>query len=63
LQAVGFADAGRVFSRPGDIGLSGMRGSAGLGGRIRFGDWFVLGADLAWSPDGVRAWFRGSHMF
>lgn len=62
LQAVAFADAGRVFNRPGLIGLSGLRGSAGVGGRLKLGD-FVFGMDVAWSPEGPRLWFRGSHTF
>ncbi len=63
FHAVGFADAGRVFSRPGEMGLRGLRGSLGAGGRLKIGNFFLLGADLGWSPDGFRFWFRGAHSF
>ncbi len=63
LHLVGFADAGRVFSRPGQIGFSGLRGSAGVGGRVKLGDRILIGADFAWGPDGPRFWFRGAHTF
>jgi outer membrane protein assembly factor BamA len=63
FQAIAFADAGRVFSRPGQITLRGLRGSAGLGARMKFGESFVFGVDVGWSPDGLHAWFRGSHTF
>jgi hemolysin activation/secretion protein len=63
FQVVGFADGGRVFARPGEIGLAGMRGSVGAGGRLKFGPRFSLGLDMGWSPDGVRFWVRGSDTF
>lgn len=63
LQLVNFADAGRVFSRPGQIGLSGLRGSVGFGGRVRIGESLVLGIDVGWSPEGPRLWLRGAHTF
>lgn len=62
-QLVGFGDAGRVFSRPGQVGFSGLRGSAGVGGRLKLGESFLLGMDVGWSPDGSRLWFRGAHTF
>jgi hypothetical protein len=63
LQLVAFADAGRVFPTPGDFGLSGMRGSVGVGGRVRLGQFLIIGLDMAWSPENLRFWFRGSQMF
>lgn len=63
IETVAFADAGRVFSRPGQFGLKGMRGSIGVGGRLRLGDRLMLGLDLGWSPEGLRPWFRGSEAF
>ncbi len=63
LQVVGFADAGRVFSRPGQFGIAGLRGSAGIGARFKLGESILLGVDLGWSPDGPRAWLRGAHTF
>lgn len=63
FHAVVFADAARVYRRPGEIGLGGLRGSIGLGGRLKLGEGFLLGLDLGWSPGGPRLWFRGAHMF
>ncbi len=63
VQLVGFADAARVFPEPGRITVSGMRGSVGIGGRIKLGEGMVLGVDLGWSPDGARVWFRGSQSY
>lgn len=63
FQAVAFVDAGRVFSTPSDFGIRGMRGSAGIGGRIRLGRFLIIGLDMAWSPEGVRFWYRGSQIF
>ena len=63
IQAVGFADAGRVFHRPGQIGISGLHGSVGAGGRVKLGNRIFLGVDLGWSPEGLHIWFRSAHMF
>jgi outer membrane protein assembly factor BamA len=63
LHVVGFADAGRVFGRPGEIGFSSLRGSTDGGGRLKLGDRILFGMDLGWSPDGFRFWFRGAHTF
>lgn len=63
VQVVGFADAGRVSPEPGELGLSGLNGAVGAGGRIKLGNKVFLGADLGWSPEGVHVWFRSSHTF
>jgi outer membrane protein assembly factor BamA len=63
VELVMFGDAGRVFARPGQFGLRGLRGSAGVGGRFKFGRWLLVGLDMAWSPEGPRFWFRGSQAF
>jgi len=63
LQIVAFADAARVFSRPGRFGIAGLRGSAGAGVRFKLGESILLGVDLGWSPDGPRPWLRGAHTF
>jgi hypothetical protein len=63
FHAVLFADAGRVFHQPSQYGLSGLKGSAGVGGRVKLGERILLGLDLGWSPEGPRLWFRGSHAF
>ena len=63
VEALAFTDAGRVFSRPGEFGLKGVRSSIGAGGRLRLGDRLLIGLDLGWSPEGLRFWFRGSQVF
>jgi hypothetical protein len=63
FHAVMFTDAGRVFSRPGQIGFSGLHGSAGVGGRFKLGESLLFGIDIGWSPEGPRFWFRGAHAF
>jgi outer membrane protein assembly factor BamA len=63
FHAVVFADAGRVFHRPGQFGLAGLRGSAGAGGRVKLGDRIFIGVDFGWSPEGPHLWCRGSHVF
>ena len=63
LDVVAFGDAGKAFSEAGHLALGDFRGSAGLGGRIKVGRAVLLGADLGWSSEGPRLWFRGSHSF
>jgi len=63
VQAVGFADAGRVFHRPRQIGLAGLRFSTGVGARFKLGNRILLGADLGWSPEGLHLRFRTAHSF
>ncbi|MFB3779543.1 MAG: hypothetical protein ACE141_18130, partial [Bryobacteraceae bacterium] len=63
FQAVGFADAGRVFHRPGQIGLAGLRTSVGGGGRLKLGDRILVGFDIGWSPEGLHIRFRSAHAF
>ncbi|MBL8228724.1 MAG: BamA/TamA family outer membrane protein [Bryobacterales bacterium] len=58
LDMVAFADAGRVFHRPGDIGLSGLEGSGGLGMRFKNRDAVVMRIDAGFSREGVRVWFK-----
>jgi len=63
VQVVAFVDAGNVFPTPGDFALKGMRGSAGIGGRLKLGNLLIIGIDMAWSPEGLRFWYRGSQIF
>jgi len=62
LDLVGFGDAGRVFSGRGDLSLDGMRGSVGIGGRVKFKERVWLGLDIGYSREGVRIWLRGSNI-
>jgi len=63
FDLVAFGDAGRVFSRRGNIGLNDMRGSVGAGGRFKFRERVWLGLDIGYSTEGVRLWLRGSNIF
>jgi outer membrane protein assembly factor BamA len=63
FDLVAFGDGGRVFSRRSDIGLDDMRGSVGLGGRVKFRERVWLGLDVGYSTEGVRIWLRGSNIF
>ena len=58
-----FADAGRVTSRRSELGLADLHGSAGVGGRVRFGSQVFFGADLGFSREGHEIWFRSDHTF
>jgi outer membrane protein assembly factor BamA len=63
LDAVAFVDAGRVFSRPENIGLQHLHPSAGIGARIKFGSRVFFGVDLGISSETKRLWFRSEQMF
>jgi outer membrane protein assembly factor BamA len=63
LDAVIFADAGRVFSRASDFTFKHLATAGGLGTRVRFGDRMFFGVDVAFSREGQRLWFRSEHMF
>jgi len=63
LDAVGFIDAGRVFSRARQLGLGDLRPSAGIGARLRFDELLFFGVDFAFSGEGRQLWFRGGHTF
>jgi hypothetical protein len=63
VELLGFGDAGRVFHRPGEIGLGGLEGAGGLGARVKFQERIFAGLDLGGSREGVRLWFRGSVTF
>ena len=53
-----FADAGKVFNRPGDISLSNLETSAGFGFRFKNREKVVGRLDTGFSREGVRVWFR-----
>jgi len=63
FQLVGFADAGQVFPEPARMGVRGMRGSVGVGARVRFAEIMALGIEIGWSPEGLRLWFRSAPIF
>lgn len=63
LDLIVFADAGRVADTRSDLGLTDLRGSAGVGGRVRLGESVLFGGDVGFSPEGTHFWFRSSHTF
>ncbi len=58
-----FADAGRVFTRPGDIGLSNLEKSGGIGLRFKNRDAVVVRLDAGFSREGFRIWFKFGQPF
>jgi outer membrane protein assembly factor BamA len=63
FDLIAFGDAGKVFARAGDLGLRGLEGAAGGGGRLKFRETVLFGFDLGWSREGPRLWLRASHVF
>jgi hemolysin activation/secretion protein len=58
-----FVDAGKVFSRPGDISLSKLEKAGGLGFRFKNRDGVVVRLDAGVSNEGVQVWFKFSPPF
>jgi outer membrane protein assembly factor BamA len=58
-----FADAGRVFHRPADIGFSGMRTSEGFGLRFKNQQTVFARLDIGFSEEGVQIWFKFAKPF
>jgi outer membrane protein assembly factor BamA len=58
-----FADAGRVSDRPGQMALSGMHGSAGIGVRFKSRNATAMRIDLGFSPEGVKFWWTFNDAF
>ena len=63
LDLVAFGDAGKVFPETGQLALSQIEGSAGLGGRLKLRGRVLLGLDVGWSREGLRLWVQGAHTF
>ena len=63
LDVVAFVDAGRVFARPGNLGLQHLHPAGGVGARIKFGKRMFLGIDFALSRETKKLWFRSDQMF
>ncbi len=63
VDAVLFADAGRVFPHASDLGFTNLHGSGGIGGRLKFGSHVFFGVDAAFSSEGHHLWFRSGHTF
>lgn len=63
LDMAGFADAGRVFPRPGDITLAHLQTDAGFGLRFKSRGAVVFRIDTGFSREGVQIWFKFSPPF
>ena len=63
VDLVAFGDAGRAFGLGDGVKLGNLRGSIGVGGRVKFRERVWLGVDVGYSHEGIRLWLRGSQMF
>jgi hypothetical protein len=63
LDMAGFADAGKVFPRPGDISLAHLQTDAGFGLRFKSRGAVVFRIDTGFSREGVQIWFKFSPPF
>ncbi len=58
-----FADAGRVFEKPGNLSLNNLRYSGGFGFRFKTRDAVVMRIDTGFSREGFSLWFKFSDVF
>src|SRR5262249_30996321 len=58
-----FADAGKVFNKPEQIGLSGMETSLGFGVQVRRRRNVVARFDTGFSREGVQVWLKAENPF
>ena len=58
-----FADAGRVFARPGQISLGDLEKSGGFGLRFKNREAVVFRTDAGFSREGFQIWFKFSPPF
>ncbi|OFW22440.1 MAG: hypothetical protein A3H27_13870 [Acidobacteria bacterium RIFCSPLOWO2_02_FULL_59_13] len=63
LDSILFADAGKVFSHPGDFRFNQLEGSVGLGSRLKLEERVFLGFDVGWGREGFRFRVQGGHTF
>jgi len=58
LELVVFGDAGRVFRPEEDLDLDGLRGSMGVGLRLKSAEDVLARFDVAWGGEGSRVYLR-----
>jgi outer membrane protein assembly factor BamA len=63
VEMVVFADGGKVFPRPGLLNFSDLKGSAGIGVRIRTRTGVAVRLEAGFSREGYEIWFRFSDSF
>jgi len=63
LDVAIFADAGRVFHRPGEFKLTGLHEDAGFGLRFKTRDSVAFRIDTGFSREGFQLWFKFSPPF
>ena len=63
MDLVLFTDWGKVFRKPGALGLADLHGSAGVGFRFKTRNSVVMRMDVGFSKEGVRFWWAFSDIF
>ena len=63
LEMAVFADAGKVFHRPGEFSLARLKGSGGFGVRFKSRDSILFRLDTGFSREGFQVWFKFSGPF
>lgn len=58
-----FADAGKVFHRPGQFSLARLKGSGGFGLRFKGRDAILFRLDIGFSREGFQIWYKFSGPF
>src|SRR4029077_11801019 len=58
-----FADAGKVFNRPGDISLTHLQTSAGFGLRFKTRTSVIARFETGFSREGVQVWLKCGKLF
>jgi outer membrane protein assembly factor BamA len=58
-----FGDFGKVFNKPSQISLSGLRNSFGFGFRFKYGRAMVARLDTGFSREGVQVWLKFGKLF
>ena len=63
LDMVIFFDAGKVFSRRGELNFSNMEGCGGFGMRFNARNRTFIRMDFGWSHEGFQFWFKFNDIF
>jgi outer membrane protein assembly factor BamA len=58
LDMAVFADAGKVFHRPGEFSLTRLKAAGGFGARFKSRDAVVFRLDTGFSREGFQVWFK-----
>jgi hypothetical protein len=58
-----FADAGKVFHRPGELNLAHLQSAEGFGFRFRSRASVIMRLDFGFSREGFQGWFRFTNVY